>query len=30
MTHASRNAFVTKYRSEFEAACKDGNGSEKH
>src|ERR1017187_1086833 len=23
-------AFVTKYRSEFEAACKDGNGSKKH
>jgi len=23
-------AFVTKYRSEFETACKNGNGSKKH
>ena len=30
MTHAPRKAFVTKYRSEFEQACKDGNGSKEH
>ena len=34
MTHTPAaclvKAFVTKYRSEFESACKDGNGSKKH